>query len=657
MGVRRMVAAGAVVVGVGVVGYLPVARSETSAPPPPRVAARVDAEWPAYGGTDAGRRYSTASGIGPENVATLEVAWTYRTGELDQDGPRLAECPSCDLSQYKFEATPLMVDGRLYLSTPLNRVLALDATNGRELWRFDPRIETGMQRSEGFVSRGVAYRSDPNGPCGDQIFFGTVDARLLALHAGTGRPCDAFGADGTVRLDEAVGRVSEGQYGVTSPPLVVDDLVVVGSSIGDNRRVDLERGIVRAYRADTGALVWSWDPIARDPSDRHWSSWGVETVNRTGGANAWAPMSADHERGLVFVPTGSAAPDFYGGERIGSNLYANSVVALAVETGRPVWHYQVVHHDLWDYDVPAQPTLTSIVDAAGVERDVVVVGTKMGFIFVLDRETGEPVLPVEERPVPASDVPGESAWPTQPIPVAPRPLHPLRFTEDDLWGLTPDDEAACRAAIRPLRYDGPFTPPSLQGTLMFPGNAGGINWGGLATDPERDVFVVNHNRLPYWVRLVERSHPDRGNQRGTPYTMERDMIRAPSGLPCVQPPWGVLSAVRVSTGEVLWEVPWGRMPGLEQVPGSEEWGALGLGGPIATASGLVFIAGTMDDKIRAYDVSDGRVLWESTLPAGGQATPMTYEVEGHQYLVIAAGGHGGAGTTPGDFVVAYALPR
>jgi quinoprotein glucose dehydrogenase len=607
-------------------------------------------------------RYSPLAQIHRGNVARLRVAWTYRTGEamhgdtVDTSGGACDRCHGD--TQVKFEATPILVAGRLVLSTPLNRVIALDPATGRELWRHDPVIDREVDRNEGFVSRGVAYWEDrvrPDATCGRRILFGTIDARLLALDAITGRPCAGFGSAGTVRLDRGVGEVQVGQYGVTSPPAVAGDLVIVGSSMGDNRRVDMERGTVRAYDARTGALRWAWDPIPRSPADAGWGEWDPAAAARTGAGNAWAPLSVDTARGLVFVPTGAAAPDFYGGERPGDNRFANSVVALDAATGSMRWHFQVVHHDLWDYDVAAQPSLVSLRRSTG-DVPAVAVPTKMGLVFVLDRETGAPLFPVEERPVRPSDVPGERASPTQPFPTRPPPLHPIApVTEADLWGLDAADSAACRAALAELRSGGLYTPPSLDGTLLYPSFAGGMNWGGAAFDPARRRLMVNTMRFPFWVRLAPRRDPNRGNQRGTPYTMTRAPFVSPRGIPCTRPPWGTLVALDLDSGAVRWEVPLGRMAPLRDVPGSDAWGSINIGGPIVTAGGLVLIGAANDDFLRAFDVETGRELWRGALPAGGQATPMTYAVDGRQYVVIAAGGHSGAGTTFGDHVVAFAL--
>jgi quinoprotein glucose dehydrogenase len=624
-------------------------------------------DWAHYGGDAGGTRYSNLSQIDRSNVGRLREAWSYRTGDASHDdGSQVAQsgaaptegCGRCHTGDSKFETTPILARGRLYLGTPLNRAIALDPVTGSELWRFDPRIATNIERNEGLVSRGVTWWDGiaaDSTRCASRVFLATVDARLIALDARDGSPCADFGDNGTVHLDRDVGRVDNGQYGVTSPPVVTRDLVITGSSIGDNRRADLEHGTVRAYDARTGELRWRWDPIPRDSTDPAWKEWSAQSAATTGGANAWAPMSVDLERGLVFVPTGSAAPDFYGGERPGRNDYANSVVALEAATGRVVWHFQVVHHDIWDYDVASQPTLVSLT-RDGVQTPAVAVATKMGHIFVLHRETGAPLLPVEERPVPASTVPGEQAWPTQPFPVLPAPLHPVRISEQDAFGVTAEEREACRSQIASLRNDGIFTPPSLEGALEYPGFGGGINWGGVAIEPERQLLITNVMRLPTWVRLAARTSPASGNQLGTPYTMTRGPLVSPRGVPCIQPPWGTIAAIDLASGQVRWERPLGFVPGDRIGSSKDIEGSLNVGGPLVTAGGLIFIAGTMDQQLRALDVETGEELWSARLPAGAHATPMTYNMGGRQFIVIAAGGHARLGTGFGDFVIAFALP-
>jgi quinoprotein glucose dehydrogenase len=623
-------------------------------------------DWPAYGRDAGATRYAPLTQIDRASVTRLQVAWTYRTGEANDQSPMRRKAA--------FEATPLLVDDTLYLSTPFSRVIALDPARGTERWVSDPGIDRSRSYSE-VTSRGVSAWLDPvatsGAPCRRRIFSATLDARLIALDGVSGAPCRDFGQGGQVDLTRDVRLAERGNYQVTSPPAILGELVVVGSSIGDNRGVEVERGVVRAFDTRSGHLRWSWDPIPRRASDPANLTWLAGSAERTGAANAWAPISADPGRGLVFVPTSSPSPDYYGGERRGANLYANSVVALRATTGEVAWHFQVVHHDLWDYDVASQPTLLTVT-RDGLQIPAVVVGTKMGHLFVLHRDTGQPIFPVEERAVPASHVPGELASPTQPFPLRPAPLVPQRLMWADAWGLTPADRDACRARLAALRSDGIFTPPSLEGSVHFPGNAGGMHWGGMAHDPARGLVIVNTNRLATLVRLIPRADYDQeraagianrlrgefGRQAGTPFAMYREPLLSPSGLPCNPPPWGTLAAVDLVRGEVRWEVPLGIVPQLASIPEASAWGAINLGGPIATAGGLIFVAAAMDPALRAFDVETGKLLWRGELPASAQATPMTYQLgpNGKQFIVIAAGGHGKLGTKMGDHVVAFALP-
>ncbi|MCE7982501.1 MAG: pyrroloquinoline quinone-dependent dehydrogenase [Caldilinea sp. CFX5] len=625
------------------------------------------ADWPVYGQDQGGSRYSPIQQINRDNVALLQVAWEYHTGDF-ADG-------SDGRPGTSFQATPILVDGRLYLSTAYNRVIALDPTTGAEIWAYDPGIDRTVHRAE-IASRGVtAWLDTQRGEgetCRRRIFLGTLDARLIALDAASGKPCPDFGNQGTVDLAQGAALGSyvpdTTRYGVTSPVVAIDDLVVVGSAVGDNRAVTVERGVVRAYDARTGALRWSFDPIPRNLNDPARQTWADDSADRTGAANVWAQISADPERDLVFIPTSSPSPDYYGGERRGSNLYADSVVALRGATGEMVWHYQLVHHNIWDYDIPAQPTLVTV-RKDGQEIPAVAQANKTGFLFLLNRETGEPIFPVEERPVPQSDVPGEESWPTQPFPTAPQPLARMHITPDDAWGLSPWDRGQCRNRIAQLRNDGIFTPASLQGSLMFPGIAGGTNWGSLAFEPARGWVVLNMTHLPFVIEVIPRQEfaaaaarsgdAEVSPQAGTPYGMSRVALLSPLGLPCLKPPWGTLATVELATGQVKWEVPLGTIRDIAPVPLPWRLGVPNQGGPIVTAGGLVLIGAAMDNYLRAFDVETGAELWKGRLPAGGQATPMTYRLaeNGRQFVVIAAGGHAKLGTTIGDSVVAFALPE
>jgi len=617
-------------------------------------------DWPYYGHDAGGMRYSPLTEINKENVSQLKVAWVFHTGDVS-DG-------SHDSKRSGFETTPLVVDGTLFLTTPFNRVIALDPATGAQRWAYDPLVDPTGDYGDGLINRGVATWLDPRRaagkPCHRRIFESTLDARLIALDAATGAPCADFGQSGQVSLRN-VPRYVGGWYHMTSPPAVIDDLVVVGSAIDDNGRVDMPGGVVRAFDARSGALRWSWDPIPPNAADGGEGD-AKKTGWTTGAANAWSIMSVDPERDLVFVPTGSASPDYYGGLRPGDDKWADSVVALHAKTGEVAWGFQLVHHNLWDYDTASPPLLTTL-QHDGQKVPVVIQGNKTGFLYVLNRDTGAPVFPVEERPVPQSDVPGETTSPTQPLPVAPPPLASQHVSADDAWGLTPEDREACRNWLRESRNKGIFTPPALENTLAIPGNVGGMNWSGYAFDPVRNLLVVNTNNLPFKVRLIprdrladERSHPEDGEygrQQGSPYAMFRTPLLSPSKrLPCVPPPWGLITALDMIEAKVRWQVPLGSFnPASTAVPP----GTLSLGGPIVTAGGLVFIAGTLDPFIRAFDLDTGKELWKARLPASGHATPMTYRLgpRGKQYVVIAAGGHAKIKEEPlSDALVAFALP-
>jgi len=604
----------------------------------------ADTGWSVYGGNPGGTRYSSLKQITPGNVTKLKVVWTYHTGALQ---------PETSLNnKAAFEATPILVDGILYLSTPYNQVIALDPGTGEEKWKFDPQVSRLHGYSE-VTNRGVAAWTDSKtaagAACHLRIFEGTIDARLLAIDGRTGKLCADFGHAGQIDLTQGVDLQKRflGNYEVTSAPTVVGDVVITGSSIGDNVAVNLERGVVRGYDVRSGQLLWTWDPIP----------WAERQKVRTGAANAWSTIAADPQRGLIFVPTGSASPDYYGGERPGDNRWANSVVALKASTGEFVWGFQVVHHDLWDFDVASEPTL---IEFRG--KPAVAVTTKMGNLFVLDRETGKPLVPVEERAVPKSNIPGEDAAPSQPIP-AWSPMVPQRLTAADAWGPTPEMRIWCEDKIASFRNEGLFTPPSFQGSISFPGNVGGVNWGGAAFDPERNILLANTNRVAAVAKLIPREdlpaarrNPDEmawggefGTQLGTPYGLHRDWLVSPSQMPCNAPPWGALVAFDLDTGKLRWETPLGSMGAGEPA------GSISLGGPIATAGGVIFTAAALDPHLHAFDSATGKEIWTVELPASAQATPMTYEWHGKQYLVICAGGHGKMKSKMGDSVVAFRL--
>lgn len=621
--------------------------------------------WSYYGGDPGGTRYSTLKQITPQNVKNLKVAWTYRTGDLG------AGFPDDEWkSHMTFEATPILYDGTLYFTTSETNVVAVNAATGKQRWRYDSHVEKIWYSDA--ASRGVTLwvddQSPVNAPCHTRIFAPTLDSRLLALDAETGELCQDFGDHGVLNLSHNINDQYQGgeylNYLVTSPPVVVDDKIIVGSSVGDNRKVDLERGTVRAFDARTGKLVWSWDPIPRDPSNPVYKEWTHEATKITGAANAWAPLSVDPARHLVFVPTTSASPDYFGGKRPGDNRWADSVIALNADTGKLVWGYQLVHHDLWDYDTVAQPALVDLIHN-GQHVPAVIEATKTGMLFTFNRVTGQPVFPIVEKPVPQDGAPGEVLSKTQPFPVAPPPLSRQRaVTSADAWGLTFWDEGQCRKRIKRYRSEGIFTPPGLKTTIQQPGNGGGAEWGSIAFDPVHQLAVVNTMNLPFLVTLIPRAQflPESNLGRykgwefarmsGTPYGMRRKVFLSSLGLPCVKPPWGQLAVVNMQTGKIKWQVPLGNAL-------LNHWnlGVPNIGGPIGTASGLIFIAATMDEDIRAFDIHTGKVLWQYHLPAGGQATPMTYSVNGRQYVVIAAGGHGTGMGKRGDYVIAFALPK
>jgi quinoprotein glucose dehydrogenase len=626
------------------------------------VAAAPETEpWSYYGADAGGSRYSSLDEITRENVASLKRAWVYSSGDLKSK-------PQSALWDSAGEATPILVEESLVYCTPFNEVIALDPGAGAEKWRYDPKINLEQRPANQYVCRGVAYWKDDaaTGACASRILAATNDSRLIALDAKTGAPCTDFGEKGTVAIDPGMDLVWPGEFQITSAPTVAGDIVVVGSSIADNARVEAPKGTVRAYDVRTGALRWTFDSIPRSADAPNAGDWRGEFPRAEGHANAWAPMSYDAERGLLFVPTSSPSPDFFGGLRPGDNRYANSIVALKADTGAVVWSFQTVHHDVWDYDVPAQPTLIKILKD-GAPKDVVALAAKTGLLFVLDRDTGEPVFPVEERPVPQDPAPGEALSPTQPFPTAPPPIVPDTVNPKDAFGLTWLDKRFCRKAIRLLRADGLFTPPMVGGTMFLPFTGGGGNWGGGAFDPSRNLFVVNMSNVAHRIELIpadevaaveEAFHDSEVTpQKGAPFGLRRDILVSPLDLPCTPPPWGVLAAVDLGTGEIVWRRTLGTVEDLTGGLLKTEFGTPTLGGPMATAGGLVFIGATLDYYLRAFDIETGKELWKGRLPTTATATPMTYEWKGRQYVVIFAGGYSNVDRPPGDELIAFALPE
>lgn len=622
-------------------------------------------EWTAYGQEPGGKRFVATDQINTDNVKQLKVAWQFQTGELE-----LYKESSYLLNKSAFEATPLMIGGVLYFPTPSNQLFAVNAKSGEKIWQFDPDIDLFRSDFSELTCRGVSYWK---GGGKERLLMGTVDGRLFSIDAASGTADPAFGNEGNIDLKLGTGLVQ-----VTSAPAIYRDIVIVGTSVGDNNRTHAASGVVRAYSIKDGSLLWAFDPIPTSPEDPAQHEWKEGSAYRTGAANVWATISVDEENGLVYLPTSSPSPDFYGGERLGNNDYANSVVALEAETGTYRWHFQVVHHDLWDYDIPCQPMLIDL-EKEGNDIPAVAIGTKMGHIFILNRLTGDPVFPIEERPVPSSDVPGEQAAPTQPFPLLPKPLGLQNIEAEDAWGPNAEELKQSRELIESLRYEGIFTPPSFRGTLVSPGNTGGINWGGMSYDPVRKVLVTNINRFAYMVKLLPRHEPQQvtdyleavrnddnmidpetNRMLGTPYRMARypfiKALKTGEAFPHTQPPWGTIIGIDLSSGEKLWEKPLGYMGDVEEIPEVKEWGSINLGGTCLTAGGLTFVAATIDNHLRAFETQTGELLWEHPLPASGIATPMSYMIDGKQYIVISAGGHGkNSFTKMGDFVVAFSL--
>lgn len=616
-------------------------------------AAQAD-EWRHYGGDPGGQHFSTADQITRENVADLDVAWMFRSGDQQR---RAALMP-----QTSAQSTPLLLPAAagesLVYCTQFNEIIALDPGTGEPRWRFDPDIDTSGERP--FRCRGVAYYEEPRlteqQTCRHRLFTNTHDRRLIAVDALTGKRCTDFGNNGEVTQfgrERGADQVSN-----SSAPVVAAGVVVSGSTVIDFHYAESPRGKVQAFDSLTGERLWGFDPL--------------EGHSGSGSANVWAPMSIDASLGLVYLPTSAPSPDYYGGNRPGDNRYANSIVALDITTGEVRWHFQHVRHDLWDYDTPAQPILFEW-QKHGEQIPALAQPTKQGFIFVLDRRTGKSLWEITEQPVPPSQIPGEHTAPTQPKPIAPPPLLDPFLMPEQAWGLTPWDKADCARQLSALDNLGLFTPLSEKLTLMLPGSLGGANWGGGAILQDSGILLVNVNTTPFSGRLVPRAeargestsdHPAAGVRmrvpmRGTPYDVEVGALVSPLGIPCSPPPWGKLVAVDLVAGKTLWEKPLGSVHDMAPfpVPFHLDWGTPNLGGGIATAGGLFFIGATMDRQFRAFDTTTGEVLWRHQLPVDATATPMTYTYRGRQYVVINAGGHAMFSRPQSDYLIAFALER
>jgi quinoprotein glucose dehydrogenase/quinate dehydrogenase (quinone) len=665
--VLLIVALAMIWIGYGANAFRPVDSGARTVESGPRDAAT---DWTEYGGNAAANRFVATDQINRANVASLEVAWVYRTGHAPG-----ANDP--DFANYPLQVVPLELDDTLYFCTQHNVVIALDADAGRERWRFDPQVDgTGIPH---FACRGVAHHeSTGSGECASRLLVGTVDNRLIAIDRRSGQPCRAFGHEGAVDLKPGLGEFPPGYYYPTSPPIIAGDVAVVGAFIFDNQTTDLPPGVVRAYDVHTGDLVWAWDFV--NPAGIRAPAFPAEYPRGT--ANYWSVGAYDADLGLIYLPTGNTAPDFYGGHRTPAiERYASSIVALDAASGDVRWSFQTVHHDIWDFDIGSQPVLVEF-DTDRGPVPALIAPTKRGEIFVLDRRDGTPITEVIEQPVPKGAADGDWLSPTQPFSVGMPSFAPDDLTEADMWGATPIDQLWCRLRFARSRYDGQFTPQSTQGSVIHAGSFGIIDWGSVSLDPERGLMIVNTSGLPYYQKLIPRAEADRLHvrpygtakpedpppsaesftmfaQAGTPYAIDSWGFLSPLGYPCNEPPWGTLAAVDLKRRETIWRRPLGTTEDVAPFGLALPAGVFNIGGTVTTRGGVTFVDATIDDYLRAFDTETGRELWKGRLPAGGQANPISYVSgkTGRQYVVIAAGGHGSLKTKPGDYIVAYALPQ
>ncbi len=616
-------------------------------------------EWHQYGRTNFGQRYSPLDQINVDNVNKLEEVWRFQTGDV-----KLPE----DVGETTYQVTPLKVANTLYLCTPHNWAIALDATTGQQRWKFDPNAGLNPDRQHQ-TCRGVAYYADPAAEagtsCAERVYLPTSDARLIALDAISGDICTSFAEQGTLRLEVGMPYNPAGYYYSTSPPVIVGDKIIIGGAVNDNYSTQSQSGVIRAFDVDTGELIWNWD--SGNPAETTPLPEGqTYTANSP---NSWSVFSVDEQLEMVYIPLGNQVPDQLGmGRSEAVEKYSSSVVALDVNTGTDLWVRQTVHHDLWDMDVPAQPVLLDITQAGGSVVPALVQPTKQGDIYVLDRRTGEPLVEVTEEPAPGGAIPEDFTSPTQPTSALTFKPEPLE--EKDMWGISMFDQMICRINFHQLNYEGRYTPPSLNGTLVYPGNFGTFNWGSLAVDPERQVMFAMPTYLAFTSKLVPREEiPPKGDDEkgseqglnrneGAPYGVYMGPFLGPLQIPCQAPPWGYVAGADLRTGQIAYKRRNGTVYDMTPLPLPFKVGVPGIGGPMITKGGVAFLGAAVDDFLRAYDLTTGNVLWTARLPAGGQATPMTYAVEdGRQFVVMVAGGHGSIGTKPGDYVIAYALPQ
>jgi quinoprotein glucose dehydrogenase len=633
-------------------------------------ASAIAQDWMHYGGDEGGSRFSSLTQINRENVTDLELAWTYRTGAVEANSK---------LRMFiDFQATPILLPeeagGHLIVCDPFTKVIALDPGTGEERWTFEPKFSK-VPYAGRFKCRGLAQWRDPDAEadaaCATRLFLPLPDLRLLAIDARNGDRCSDFGDNGAVDVKPLIEAMepAEGVIGtqLLSTAVIVSGVVVVTTTSNKFKSASSVNGAIRGFDARNGKLRWTFDPLVRVATD------GMEpTPQSVGGGNVWTMMSIDSERDLLFLPTASPAPNFWGVHRPGDNRYANSIVALRGSTGEVVWHFQVVHHDIWDRDMSSQPIAVDI-RREGETIPAVIQLTKSGMAFVFNRETGESLFPIEERPVPTDGIPNEQVSPTQPFTVKPPPLVRQTLSPDDAWGFTFFDRNFCRKRIASLRHGNMYEPPSLEGTIMYPQVGGGSNWGGGAFDPQRNLLITPVSQIPYFIRLIPREDVDPKTAKlpqagapmqfpgyigGTPYALEQGPLMSPFFAPCTAPPWNMLVAVDMAEGEIKWKVPFGALDKLMPVPVPLDWGVPSAGGPIITAGGLIFIGATADSRIRAYDIDTGEELWQDMMPTSAMSSPMTYTKNGRQYVVIAAGGHSWyypAGID--DYLLAYALPE